>query len=189
MKIKKISKNITKKNKKKNKLKSHLFQKKELEILRIAVDKAEKESAQRKVKSSIITNIISIVETFLRKKKCICYGGTAINNILPPQVQFYNKNLEIPDYDFFTPHALDNAKRLADIYKKKGYDEVEAKSGIHEGTFKIFVNYIPVADITDLDKTIFDTIYKDAIKINGISLCTTKFFTHEYVFRIISTSR
>ena len=32
--------------------------------------------------------------------------GTAINNILPEQDKFYNKNLEIPDYDFFSPNAF-----------------------------------------------------------------------------------
>jgi len=149
----------------------NLFQEKELEILRKAVDKAEERIAKKMVDSPDIKNIISIVEEFLKKKRLICYGGTAINNILPEQDKFYNKNLEIPDYDFFSPNAMDDAKELADIYYKTGYDEVEAKAGIHAGTFKVFVNYIPVADITFLATKIFKILLKESIKINSIYYC------------------
>ena len=147
------------------------FQEKELQILRQAVDNATEKVGRRHVKSPEIQNIIKIVESFLKKNKCICYGGTAINNILPEQDKFYNKNIELPDYDFFSSNALDDAKELADIYFKNGYEEVEAKAGIHYGTFKVFVNYIPVADITQLDKKIFRLIQREAIKVNNIHYC------------------
>ena len=75
--------------------------------------------------------MIEIVENFIRKKKLICYGGTAINNLLPLQDQFYNKDIEIPDYDFFSSTPVDDAKELADIYYQHGYEEVEAKAGQH----------------------------------------------------------
>ena len=95
----------------------------ELQILRDAVDKSEERMKKRKVNGPEIEAIINIVEEFLRKKKLICYGGTAINNILPEEDQFYNKDLEIPDYDFFSPNALADAKELADIYAKE-FDDV-----------------------------------------------------------------
>ena len=60
-----------------------LFKDKELTILREAVELAEKKNAKKKIKDPNINNIIMIVEDFLRKKKSICYGGQAINNILP----------------------------------------------------------------------------------------------------------
>ena len=140
----------------------------ELLILRMAVDKAEEKIGKRIVTSDDVMNIISIVEDFLKKKSLICYGGTAINNILPQEDQFYNKDVEIPDYDFFTTNALEDAKELADIYYKKGFTDVEAKSGQHHGTYKVFVNYIPVADITQTPKEIFSTLKKDAIRVGGI---------------------
>jgi hypothetical protein len=140
----------------------------ELAILRMAVDKAETKIGKRIVNSEEIKNIIKIVEDFIQAKNLICYGGTAINNILPEEDQFYNKDAEIPDYDFFTPNALNDAKDLADIYYKAGFQDVEAKSGQHEGTYKVFVNYIPIADITQLQKEIFNTLKKDSIRINGI---------------------
>jgi hypothetical protein len=140
----------------------------ELLILRMAVDKAEEKIGKRIVTSDDVIKIISIVEDFLKKKNLICYGGTAINNILPQEDQFYNKDVEIPDYDFFTTNALEDAKELADIYYKKGFTDVEAKSGQHHGTYKVFVNYIPVADITETPKEIFSTLKKDAIRVGGI---------------------
>ena len=140
----------------------------ELAILRMAVDKAEEKIAKRVVSSDDIRKIIKIVEDFLQKKNLICYGGTAINSILPEEDQFYNMDVEIPDYDFFTPNALEDAKELADIYYKQGFTDVEAKSGQHHGTFKVFVNYIPVADITQLDKEIFTALKQDAIRVAGI---------------------
>ena len=95
---------------------------------------------------------------FLKKKKLLCYGGTAINNILPKYAQFYNKEYEVPDYDFYSHDALIHAKELADLYHAAGYEHVEAKSGVHEGTFKVFVNFIPMADITSLHKELFDSL-------------------------------
>lgn len=144
------------------------YEDKELAILRRAVDAAEQRSGRKVANSPEIQEIITIVESFLRKKKLICYGGTAINNILPTEDQFYDKSVEIPDYDFFSNNALNDAKELADIYAKKGFDEVEAKSGVHKGTFKVFVNYIPVADITQLDIELYRNIKRDAISVAGI---------------------
>ena len=112
----------------------------ELAILRSSVDKAEKSKNKTNANSPEIKNIISIVEKFIKKKGLMCYGGTAINNILPKQDQFYDKEVEIPDYDFFSCNALADAKELTDEYVDAGFVETEAKSGVHYGTFKVFVN-------------------------------------------------
>jgi hypothetical protein len=140
----------------------------ELAILRLAVDKAEEKMGKRVVESEEVQKIIHIVETFIKRKNLICYGGTAINNILPKEAQFYNKDVEIPDYDFFSINTLNDAKELADIYFKEGFTEVEAKSGQHHGTYKVFVNYLPVADITFIPKEIYNSIKKESLRVNGI---------------------
>ena len=140
----------------------------ELAILRQAVDKAEEKIGKRVVNSREIQQIITIVEDFLKKKSLICYGGTAINNILPIDDQFYNKEIEVPDYDFFSTSALNDAKELANIYYKSGFTDVEAKSGQHAGTYKVFVNFMPVADITLLPKGVYNAIKKDALRVGGI---------------------
>jgi hypothetical protein len=144
------------------------FQDCELAILRTAIDKAEEIQGRKAANSTEVKRIISIVENFLRKKSLICYGGTAINNILPKQDQFYNTDIEIPDYDFYSSNALNDAKELVDIYIENGFQEVEAKSGQHHGTYKVYVNFIPVADITYVPKELFVAIKKEAIKVGGI---------------------
>jgi hypothetical protein len=140
----------------------------ELAILRQAVDTAEEKQGKIAANSPEIKRIIGIVENFLRQKQLICYGGTAINNILPKQDQFYNKDVEIPDYDFYSSNALTNAKELVDLYIKEGFVEVEAKSGQHHGTYKVYVNFIPVADISYIPKELFNAIKKEAIRVAGI---------------------
>jgi len=154
--------------KEKNICKDLSFSDCELAILRMAVDNAEEKIAKRVVNSEDVQKIIDIVEQFIQQKKLICYGGTAINNILPEEDRFYNKEVEVPDYDFFSENALSDAKQLADIYYKKGFIDVDAKSGQHHGTYKVFVNYMPVADITYIPKEIYSVLKKDAISVNGI---------------------
>ena len=140
----------------------------ELTILRSAIDKIQSKTGKHLLHKPEVQKIIEIVENFLIKKKRICYGGTAINNILPEDLQFYDKSVELPDYDFFSPDPLNDAKELADIYFKENFTEVEAKAGMHGGTFKVFVNFIPVADITFMPDKLFKTLLKEAKKIDGI---------------------
>jgi hypothetical protein len=140
----------------------------ELAILRIAVDKAEEKIGKRVVNSEEVQQIIKIVENFIKKKNLICYGGTAINNILPKEDQFYDKDVEIPDYDFFTTNALEDAKELSDMYFKEGFTDVEAKSGQHHGTFKVYVNYMPIADLTNIPKEIYNALKKESLRVAGI---------------------
>ena len=139
------------------------YDEKELEILREAVDVMEKRKGAKIIQDPQVKKIISIVEEFIARKKLVCYGGTAINNILPEDAQFYNKDIELPDYDFYSDNALDHAKELADIYYKAGYEDVEAKSGVHHGTYKVFVNFTGIADITQMEPALFKTISRDAI--------------------------
>uniref|UniRef100_A0A6C0DQZ6 Poly(A) polymerase catalytic subunit domain-containing protein n=1 Tax=viral metagenome TaxID=1070528 RepID=A0A6C0DQZ6_9ZZZZ len=147
----------------------------ELAILRAAVDETEEKKGREIVNNDEIKKILKIVENFIIRKKLILYGGTAINNILPKFAQFYDRDIELPDYDFYSKNALEDAKELADIYYKEGYLDIEAKSGVHMGTFKVFVNFIPIADITQLNSVIFDELSKDTIKVSGMRHCPANF--------------
>ena len=144
------------------------FEECELAILRMSVDLAQEKIAKRVVSSPSIQVMTTIVADFIKRKGLIPYGGIAINNILPKDEQFYDEETEIPDYDFFSPNAMDDAKELADIYHKKGFEQVEAKAGQHFGTYKVFVQFIPVADITYMPKELFNTLKKHAVRVDGI---------------------
>ena len=147
----------------------------ELNILRGAIGDIENKQGRKKLSNPEVKKIIEIVENFLKKTKLLCYGGTAINNLLPKSDQFYDKDIELPDYDFFSPNPVKHAKDLANIYYKKGYNEVEAKAGMHAGTFKVYVNFIPVADITYLVPEIYNKLSKKAPSYDGIYYCNSTF--------------
>jgi hypothetical protein len=140
----------------------------EMNILKRAVSAAETKRDIGLLNSPDVRKIIRIIETYLKGGKLVCYGGTAINNILPKKDQFYDMTREFPDYDFYSLDALADAKRIADVYYKAGFLDVEAKSGVHHGTYKVFVNFMPVADITQMVPELFSNIYRDAITVNGI---------------------
>jgi len=147
------------------------FQECELAILRKAVDEASTQERQNTVNSPAVRKMIAILESFLRRKKLICYGGISINAALDKDDQFYDFQNEIPDYDFFSKRAMEDAIELADLYHKKGFEEVEAKAGMHHGTYKVFVNFIGIADITAVHKDVFDSLRKEAIVVEGIHYC------------------
>ena len=86
------------------------FEECELAILRQAVDKADVKEGTKMLSDPEVKKIIEIVEQFLRDTRRVCYGGTAINALLPPHDQFYDMNVELPDYDFFSPNPIKDAK-------------------------------------------------------------------------------
>ena len=155
-------------NNKNNPLNILYYENRELELLKNAINIEAKKRGERIAQNPIMKDIITVLEKFIHDKHLVCYGGTAINNILPPIDQFYNRNLEIPDYDFFSPNAMNDAKALADIYFKQGFSDVEAKAGVHYGTYKVFVNFFQIADITQLDSKLFSSLKKNAVSKDGI---------------------
>lgn len=140
-------------------------------IAKIAQEAIDKEIAS----DPIIRNAISIVEDFVKTHRVLCYGGTAINNILPKEDRFYDEDRDIPDYDFFSITPQVYAMKLADRLTNAGYKSVEVKPGVHLGTFKVFCDYIGVADISKLEKDLFDKLWKDSIEKESIHYVPVNF--------------
>jgi len=103
-----------------------------------------------------------IVKEFIKEKGLKIYGGTAVNYYLPKEQKFYTDK-DTPDYDFFSPEPWKHAVELADMFYNFGYKIVEAKAGIHKGTYKVFVNLWPVADITFMPKKEFENLETNTI--------------------------
>jgi hypothetical protein len=119
--------------------------------------------------------IVDIMERFLRVKGRVVYGGAAINAHLPADKKFYDPNLYLPDYDFMTPDPLQDCADLIVTFQSEGFTEVEAKFGIHEGTYKIFVNFRSAADVTYMPPEIYDRVARDADMIDGIRYASPNF--------------
>lgn len=139
-----------------------------MEDIRAVVEQLEMENDKEVANDPSIKLAIRTVEAFLRDSKTMCYGGTAINNLLPPEARFYDPEYDIPDYDFFSENPQEDALKLADKLHKAGIKSVEVKPAVHLGTFKVFANYEGVADITHLNSAIFKELWKDKETVRGI---------------------
>jgi hypothetical protein len=133
-------------------------------VAQLAQELIDKENAT----NPIVQTALSLVEEFIKSNRVMCYGGTAINNLLPKEERFYDPEKDIPDYDFFSETPQIHSAKLADQLVAAGFRSVEVKPGIHLGTFKVFSDYIGVADISYLDKPIFDRLWKNSIERDSI---------------------
>jgi len=118
---------------------------------------------------------LTVVKDFLKEHRVLCYGGTAINNLLPKKDQFYNPEEDVPDYDFFSKTPQAHSVVIANQLRKKGIAAVEVKPGMHLGTFKVFADFTGVADITHLDEEIFDRLWEQAEVRQGIHYVPVNF--------------
>lgn len=132
------------------------------------VDDLEDENNRSAAADPKIKTSLGVVEMFLKNHPVLCYGGTAINNLLPKKDRFYDPKVEVPDYDFFSKTPQAHAMMIANQLKERGIKEIEVKPGMHLGTFKVFADFTGVADITSLTPEIFDRLWSQSLVRNGI---------------------
>jgi len=139
-------------------------------IANLAIDQIDRKNAS----NPLVHKLSKITESFLRSKRMLGYGGTAINNLLPKSAQFYDPKYDIPDYDFYSETPQLHAAELAD--KLTGVaNEVEVRPAAHLGTFKVYADYIQVADISHLEPELFKNLWKARVIKNGISYVPPNF--------------
>jgi len=141
---------------------------KEIDALKRAVDVGKKEMDYEISHDEAIIKAITIVEQFLRKSNRVCYGGQAINAHLPKQLKFYDEEFDVPDYDFFTPAIEDDLRELVKMLQQEGFTDIYEKPGIHEGTTKLYVNFVAIADLTQVSRDLYCKLSKDTAVIFGI---------------------
>jgi len=144
------------------------------EVVKIA-EELEQENNRRMASDPLVQSALKVVEDFLKTHSVLCYGGTAINNLLPPEDRFYNPEVEVPDYDFFSRTPQEHAMFLANKLKEIGIKNIEVKPGVHLGTFKVFADFEGVADITHLESLVFDRLWDENVTRNGIHYVSPDF--------------
>jgi hypothetical protein len=142
---------------------------KQLDIIKQASELAQAKMDYASAHDDNIIRAVEVVEDFLRKKHRLCYGGQAINAHLPAKYKFYDPEYSIPDYDFFTPNQNLDISVLVNDLKRAGFTEISVREGMHEGTIKVYVDYIPVADMTHIDSKLYRILAKREFKLDGIS--------------------
>jgi len=142
---------------------------KQIAIIKQASELAQQKTDYASAHDDHILRAIEVVEEFLRKKHRLCYGGQAINAHLPAKYKFYDPEYSIPDYDFFTPSPEADITLISKDLRKAGFTDIAARERMHEGTIKIYVEYIPVADITQIDPKLYRILSKREYRNDGIS--------------------
>ena len=135
-------------------------------VVQVANEQAEM-LAKRDAELPSVTKSTQIVEAFLKSHRVMCYGGTAINNLLPKEEQFYGPD-ETPDYDFFSETPQEHGMELANQLSAAGIESVEVKPGVHLGTYKVFADYHGVADITFIIPAIFNRLWSEKLTRHGM---------------------
>ena len=135
------------------------------------LEKIEKDQAD----DPNIKKSIKIVEAFLKSHQVMCYGGTAINNLLDAKDQFYDFTRESPDYDFYSKTPQIHAMEIADKLFAAGIPDIQVKPGVHLGTFKVFADYTGVADVSEMTPQLFDRLWAEGYKKEGIHYVTPNF--------------
>lgn len=138
------------------------------DYLKQSIKENELERKKIQKKRHVNDKVLNIVRQFIIDKKLICYGGTAINDILPKEQQFYNYETDIPDYDFFSPNAIEDAKELCNIFTEEKVHSIESKNAFIHGTYKVFVNFVAIADITQVDQGFYDYLLHHNIKKDNV---------------------
>lgn len=146
-----------------------------MEDLTPIIEKLQLENDINAAANPMIQKSLGIVKEFLQEHPVMCYGGTAINNLLPEKDRFYDPKTTIPDYDFYSKTPQEHAMILANKLSAAGLETVEVKPGMHLGTFKVFADYEGVADITHLDEDIFERLWKEDLVKDKIHYVTPNF--------------
>jgi hypothetical protein len=144
-----------------------------------AINKAQEILDYESAHNTEILQALDIVKCFIEQKQRVCYGGTAMNALLPKKDKFYDPDYDLPDYDFLTPDAESDVKDLVTALKNAGFNDVYNRVGVHEGTKKILVNYVAVADITQVDKDIYN------IYVNNSKIIDNVLYTNENMLRMM----
>lgn len=131
-------------------------------------DDLEKELGKKLVQDPILQKSISIVKKFLQTHDAILYGGTALNYLLPKSAKFYNEKYHFPDFDVYMLNAQEQTKKLGNILHDAGIPHVRAKAGVHYGTYKLYVDFQQLVDITAIPKVVYDKLKGEALTIDNL---------------------
>jgi hypothetical protein len=139
-----------------------------------------------------ITDVFNTILEFIKDNKLIIYGGYAQNKLL----QYKNKDdfiykkinglyfnwPDLADIEFYSNEPIKHLIELTNLLNTK-FKYVEGREGIHEGSYKIFVNFINYCDISYMPTNIYNKIPN--IEIEGILYTHPYFMVIDY-YRIIN---
>jgi hypothetical protein len=123
-----------------------------------------------------IYNCFEFIKTFFIKKKRILYGGYAQNLLIINKNKndgfykdinnIYLHNTDIADLEFYSPKPINDLIELCDELSNAGFTHIDCKEGLHEETYKLFINFINYCDVSYISENIYNKL--PIITINNI---------------------
>lgn len=137
-----------------------------IEVIKQQRDDEEEERYFRKY-----AHIFDLTYVFFSKNKVLLYGGTALNELMPKNLKIYKEHT-LPDIDVFSIDAYNLAVKLVKYFHRKGFDNITTSytEALHEGTYKVFVDSIQVADITDVTKKTFKRLSENSVLSKSLNI-------------------
>lgn len=124
-----------------------------------------------------------IILDFIKKKKRIMYGGTALHlAIIEKNISgsFYKSDeLFLHDLDIYSPDPIHDIVNICNILHKKKYKQVYAREAIHNESYSITVHQKTYCDISYVPNNIFNKL--PYMTINGFMIAHPYFMTIDYL--------
>jgi len=115
-------------------------------------------------------DVMKEIKKFVKNEGLIIYGGYAQNKLIGiknKSDEFYSET-DRPDLEFYSPTPIKDSMKLSEILHNKGYKYVVCEEGIHNETYKIFVNFLTFSDISYMDPYVFENcpfVIVDGLKL------------------------
>lgn len=142
-----------------------MYRQTDIELVKKNIDTIKDDAMRKKLDTLEPTlkefkEVYEIIVEYIKKNKLKIYGGYAQNHLIKIKNEhdsFY-KELDLADIEFYSYEPMKHLIELCDILQSKGYKYIQGSEGVHEETYKIFVNFINYCDITYMPKNVYDNI-------------------------------
>lgn len=103
------------------------------------------------------TEVIKVINNFIKEKKRVIYGGTAWNELLKMKnsKEIIYKKTDVTDIEFYSPTPVADLIELCDILNNADFKYVSGRDAMHAETYTIFVNFEPRCDISYMEQKIY----------------------------------
>ena len=164
-----------------------MYKQSDIDLIKKNIDIIKDDATKKKLEIMEPTlkefkEVYSVILDYIKIKKRIIYGGYAQNHLIKiiNKLDEFYKEIDLADIEFYTPEPLTDVIELSDLLYSKNFKYVQGSEGVHNDTYKIFVNFINYCDLTYMPKNMYDNIPK--IEDNGF------LYTHPH-FMLIDAFR
>lgn len=159
------------------------------------------EKVDKKYRKRIIVNdphihhlirAINIVKKIIKKNKIYITGSRALQFHLPENDKYYSKQqLTYSDFDLYSYNPLQDCLDIVnELHKNKVYP-IKVQSGEHDGLYRVFYKFEPIADISFMPKHFYDAI--ETVNHKGLNYLPLRYLligtVSQIVFPVVNNFR